>query len=722
MAVNPYTVIEAEDFDIADGLQTRSGSFASGGKYVHHDSGQHISGSKASLSTDLEVLPGTHTIAVRYFDETDGESRAALKVDGAVADTWVWDESRGATRAGTESATTHLIRDVTIDDDARITSEGVRDGGEPLRVDAIELLPASDRAGPAHLKSFEGAEGFGTTTPGGRGGAIIKVTNLDDDGHGSLRWALEELEMPRIVVFDVGGQIDLKGEIKVRGDVTVAGQTAPGEGITVTGARLRVVEDDVIIRGLKLRPGVTDDGDAQSRDAISIGYGSEVVERVVIDGNSLSWAQDETAVVWFGAHDITFSNNIIAEGLNRASPSYGMLIADGSNRVTVSGNLFANNFHRNPQLIDAREVEFVNNVVSNYGHNGFEAPVGGGEHVTAHIIGNRFIAGGDTSTSDPVRLRGTSSETKYFIDDNIGPSRPHGGLPQTAIAEGSGVSEVRSSPVFAGSGVDAIDVSRVLDEVLGSAGARARGLDDTDARLIREVEDGSGRVISHPDQVGGYDAPRVLAAPKDRDDDGIPDAYESSVGSDPDRFDPHDDADRDGYSNIENYINGLIDGFDEPPREGGGTGAAPSASPGPADGSPPAHIRVQAEDFDLVENFEAARNPHADGGGLIQADGGGRSRAETAFAGPDGVYDLRVGYFDEADGVSRLAVAVEGRTVAAWDLDRQLGGDYVSRATLTSRTIEDVELSAGDIVTLAGRSDGGEPLRIDTFDFLLDSY
>lgn len=722
--VNSFgNVLEVEDFPTRSGFETRNGAYASGGQYV-----QQVSTSPATLSIDIQDQPGTYTISVRYFDESDGESWTTLKIDGEVVDRWVWDDELGAAQAGTRTATSHEIRDVRLDADARITIEGSGDRGEPLRIDALQLLPASDRAGAAHLRSFEGAEGFGTTTPGGRGGAIVKVTNLQDGGPGSLRWALEDLEMPRIVVFEVGGRIDLKDEIEVRGDVTVAGQTAPGEGITVAGARLRVVEDDVIIRGLKLRPGPDDDGKPNSRDALSIGYGSEVVERVVIDGNSLSWAQDETAVVWYGANDVTFSNNIIAEGLDRGSPSYGMLIGDGAHHVTVSGNLLANNFHRNPQLLDARQVEFVNNVVSNYGNNGFEAPVSGGEPVTAHIVGNHFIAGDDTSKSDPVRLRGTSNETAYFIEDNLGPSRPRDGLPETAIAEGSGLAKVQSSPVFKGSGVDAIDSSRVLDAVLDTAGARAQGTDDTDARLLGEVEAGTGRVISHPGEVGGYDAPRAGNAPKDRDGDGIPDRFEAVVGSDPDRFDPHADADGDGYPNIENYINGLIDGFDESPAGGGRRASeAPPAllrasAPDPAPARGGVEIRVEAEDLDLAGGFEVHRNPHASGGEMLQAAGRGPARAEVAFDGADGVYDLRIAYFDEADGVSRLAVEVEGRTVAAWDLDAQLGSDYATARTLTSRTIQEVELEAGDMVALVGRSDGGEPLRVDAIDFLLGAY
>ena len=731
MIAAPYSVIEAEDFEISRGFRTVSADFASGGAYV-----QQISGATARIATDVEGRPGTYDVAVRYFDESDGRSEAVLEVDGVVQDEWVWNEQLGSSSADTRTATTHVVRGVTLDADARIAIEGTGDGGEPLRIDGIELLPTDVRAveaAPAGrsassasspLRSFEGAEGFGTTTPGGRGGTIVKVTTLNDSGPGSLRWALEDLEMPRIVVFEIGGRIDLKSEIRVNGDVTVAGQTAPGDGITVSGARLRIVEDDAIVRGLKLRPGVTDADNVHDRDAISVGNSSDRVERVVIDSNSLSWALDETAVVWYGSRDVTFSNNIIAEGLeNNGRPSFGMLIGDGSQRITVSDNLFANNFHRNPQVKDdSRQVEFVNNVVSNYGDNGFEVP--DNTSVTAHIVGNVFVAGDDTADNNPVRLRSAGS-SKYYIEDNLGSSRPRDGLPEKAIAEGIGLSKVQGSPVFSGSGVRASESSDVLEDVLGSVGARAQGVDDTDRRLIREVEDGTGRIISSPGQVGGYDAPRSTDAPRDRDDDGIPDAFEPIVGSDPDRFDPHGDGDGDGYSNIETYINGLIDGFGPAPAP---APAVAPAKPAPSEPAPskrapsePGDLRVQAEDFEALSNFVVDRNPHASGDTLIRAEREGReSRAETAFEGADGVYDLRVGYFDEADGASRLSVVVEGRTVAEWDLDRQLGSDYATEGTLTGRTVEDVRLARGDSVALVGEADGDEPLRIDTIDFVFD--
>lgn len=691
-----YTYIEAEDFSQSGSTDIRNGAFASGGQYV-----QHVGSDPLSIWTDIEGRPGTYDIAVSYFDENDGESSAALKVDGVLQDAWTWSEQLGSSYAGTKTLTTHVIKNVTLDEDARIQITGSRDAREEMRIDNIELRPASQGVASSGKPAFEGAEGFGAVTDGGRGGVIVKVTTLADSGEGSLRWALEELDMPRIVVFEVGGRINLSEEIEVRGDVTVAGQTAPGEGITVSGARLHVVESDVIIQGLKIRPGVTSADSIEDRDAISIGSAERDVSRVMIDHNSFSWAIDETAVVWFGAHDVTFSNNIFAEGLDNSQPSYGMLLADGAHRISVIDNLFANNFHRNPQLLGAKQVEFINNVVSNYGDNGFEAPVGGSNHVTANIIGNVFVEGHNSSDANPIRLRGKTDQTEYYLKDNIGASRPDDSMPESAIAEGWGVSLIKDAPVFSGSGVSVLAASDVLEAVLGNVGARGQGVDSTDARILSDVLDGGGRVISHPDQVGGYKTTNTYTAPDDTDDDGIPDIYEALVGADPNRFDPHLDSNGNGYTNIEDYISGLLDYFD-----------FDTSGQGQQD------IRVEADDLMLIKGFTVDSNPHATEAKLIRATGSGSSEAAFVFGGVSGTYDMRIGYFDENDGASNFAIAVNGAEVDEWVWNNKLGSNWATSNTLTSHTIDEIALNTGDVITLIGTQDEMEPLRIDTIDLL----
>ncbi|KUJ86188.1 hypothetical protein AVO45_04310, partial [Ruegeria marisrubri] len=395
--------------------------------------------------------------------------------------------------------------------------------------------------------AFDGAEGFGSGADGGRGGQIVKVTSLAEEGPGTLRWALEELAGPRIVVFEVSGRIDLTAPIYVNGDVTIAGQTSP-EGITITGAKLRIVESDVIVRGMHFRPGDGEGDSGDQRDGISIGGPLQTVENVIVDGNSFSWSVDELVTVWYGARNITLSNNIFAEALKnsihpKGDHSMGVLIGDGSSNVTIVRNLFAHNEFRNATVKDnSTEIEFINNLIYNYGDRGFR----GHSEITANIIGNIYLPGSDTGNTAAIQLVGPGDGTAYYLDDNI------------ADVDGDAVSTISDSPVFAPSNVSVLPSSQVMDYVLANAGARFPSLGSIDARIIQSVIDGTGNIIDSPDDVGGYETVANPPPPSDRDNDGVPDSHEEAVGTDPDVFDAHDDVDGNGISNIEDYINGLI--------------------------------------------------------------------------------------------------------------------------------------------------------------------
>ena len=697
MVQSIYGILELEDAGSIFGFSLVNAAHASGGAFL-----QASTTATATATMTVTGRPGLYDLRVAYFDENDGVAWSAIKVDGVTVGSWAWDQDLGSAFAGVQTLTTHMIRNVLIDTEAVVTFEGRANGGESLRVDRIDLLPAAARdIGPEGLASFAGAEGYGSTTAGGRGGWIVKVTNLDDSGVGSLRWALEELTAPRIVVFDVGGTIALKDEIKVRGDVTVAGQTAPGDGITLTGARLKVVGDDVIIRGLHIRPGDGAGMDPSDRDAISVGAINETVERVIIDGNSFTWAVDENASTWYGARDVTYSNNIIAEGLDRSihpegAHSMGSLVGGGSQRVTLIGNLFASNNHRNPQIGQATQIEIINNLVYNYGDNGLEVNVGGSAHATVHAIGNMFIAGADSASNRPVRLLGDTAGTRIYLHDNLGWSRTAASQPETDIAEGAGRSRITTTPVFVGSGASALSASEVRDYVLAHVGARGQGLDRVDARILAGVLDGSGRIIDSPAQVASFTPRAVRTTLADSDGDGVPDGYERMLGFDHRTFDAHGDTDRDGYSNIEEYINGLITGFD----------IDVSALPAPAGQF------IEAEALTRISGFRWVANGAASGGRVIEARGD--AVAGMTFDGETGSYDIRVNHFDETDGVSRMAVYADGRLLDTWTWDKDLGSAGVSRKTLTTHTIPDVQLQEGTQIRLVGWGDANEPLRVDS--------
>ena len=219
------------------------------------------------------------------------------------------------------------------------------------------------------LPAFPGAEGFGSHTPGGRGGRIIEVTNLKDSGPGSLRHALSIEEGPRIVIFRVSGTINLSHDIWIQEKnsyLTVAGQTAPGDGIQLKNWTINIANGahDIVIRHLRFRPGgggVTYDANGIPNGNIINGlllYGRpKPVYNIVIDHSTVMWSVDENGEMWGNVHDITFQWSIFAEGGAGVHPSgeHSMGFLSGGNSVTqtmsLHHNLFAHNSGRNPGFI-----------------------------------------------------------------------------------------------------------------------------------------------------------------------------------------------------------------------------------------------------------------------------------------------------------------------------------------------------------------------------------
>ena len=188
----------------------------------------------------------------------------------------------------------------------------------PAEKASTDSNPAPSRG---ELKAFPSAEGFGKSAKGGRGGRVIKVTNLDDAGEGSLRAAIDATG-PRIVVFEVSGTIVLQSGLLVENSyITIAGQTAPGQGIqlrvtpTANFAAFTIgtrenSTTDVIVRYLKVRPGPGRQ-DSVNGDGVQILGG----ERIIIDHCSIAWSTDEVFSAWYGPKNVTLQKSIIAEGL-----------------------------------------------------------------------------------------------------------------------------------------------------------------------------------------------------------------------------------------------------------------------------------------------------------------------------------------------------------------------------------------------------------------------
>ena len=293
------------------------------------------------------------------------------------------------------------------------------------------LSPAS-----AAVQAFPGAEGFGTETPGGRGGTVCQVTNLGDSGPGSLRSCVEA-SGPRYVVFKTGGTISLKNRLTVTNpNLTIAGQTAPGGGITLRmdpssgtdQGTMQIATHDVVVRYVRFRPG-NGGGADDSHDAITIYKAG--VKNVVIDHCSFSWAIDENVNTYDESTDITISNSIIAEGLSNAGHPTGEhskgLLAGGVNahNVSIHHNLFVSNMDRNPQISGLSVADVRNNVVYNYGD-------GSGSGVTlissskgeprVNWVGNYYKPG---PNSDPNRAEfatyngSTGATHQWYGDGNM---------------------------------------------------------------------------------------------------------------------------------------------------------------------------------------------------------------------------------------------------------------------------------------------------------------
>ncbi len=426
----------------------------------------------------------------------------------------------------------------------------------PLSVLLLALLAVP---APAETLAFPSAEGFGAYAKGGRGGKVLFVTNLNKSGPGSLREACEA-EGARTIIFQVGGTIDLKRNIYIRHPyVTIAGQTALGDGICLRGAGLIVQAHDVIIRGLRIRPGDDPEGPhPASRDAIWVGSDQETVERVIIDHCSLSWAIDENASTWYPVLDITFQWNIISEGLMdslhpKGPHSMGLLVGDHSHRVSLHHNLFAHNNFRNPSLKGDTVTEIVNNTIYNWGSHamGF-SQVTDAEPSSAILIGNLFIPGPNSRTS----LGGfdvpshASPKAQLFSEGNRSTVEMKIANPRVENREA-----IVDTPPFPGSGIRIQPAQEASLLVLSEAGATLPHRDSVDSRIVAEVQRGTGQIIDSQSEVGGWPTYRSASPPADSDQDGMPDEWEAKFALSPGSMDNNADEDGDGYTNLEEFLN-----------------------------------------------------------------------------------------------------------------------------------------------------------------------
>lgn len=579
--------------------------------------------------------------------------------------------------------------------------------GRPHMLTVIGALVVSLLPNNSNAKSFPGAIGFGAQTAGGRGGKVLFVTNLQDSGTGSLRSAIEQ-SGKRYVVFKVGGVINLKSQLIIKNPwITIAGQTAPGDGIVLKGAKLWIVTDEVIVRGMRFRPGDDSTGDPNydNRDGISIGTTSRVTKNVIVDHNSISWSVDELVSFWGQASQVTVSNNIVGEALKSSKHpegdhSMGMIIGTGDDtrysgpdRITIARNLLVNSQYRCPLIKNVKNVEFINNYCFNFKHF---VETGGPGYV--HLIKNYFQVGTATSTArKPIHLL-DESWSNYYLRGNLDSKyRTSSSQIETDIVSGS-FSRIYSNTLFTPSGTPEIEVSNLLSYLVQNAGARLPKVDSVDKRLFSDVMNKNYRLINSISEVGGYPTYALGNAAADSDGDGIPDWFETANGFNSSIDDANIDSDGDGYTNIEEYLNGLID--DE--------AAFPSSGVG----------RFESENMYLSGFFVESNSAASNLKWIRTASSASTASAKFRYSGASGVYNLKVGYFDEADGISQMSIKVNGINIISWLWNENLGSNYANASTKREKTISSIALSPGDIIELTGKSDKDEPARLDYIDIV----
>lgn len=393
-----------------------------------------------------------------------------------------------------------------------------------------EALPLSRRI--KCLPVFPGAEGFGSHTPAGRGGKIIKVTNLNDSGPGSLRAAIDT-DTSRIIVFEVSGTIKLFSPIYLRHPfITIAGQTAPSPGINIRDGFFAVRTHDVFIQHLRFRVG--DQGENPSiRDGINIQYPKTY--NVVIDHCSISWGIDENCGINTGVQNITISNCILSEGLDvsynkKGSHSKAILVGEKSTNLSILRNLVAHHMDRHPNLKGGSETIAVNNLWYNAGRRwvSISDPDNNGPQKYTNI-GDVFLNGNNTTADAIYRIHETVKEgTQIYIADIIYSGR--------FLINRASFNPIVSAPPIWHPSIRVMPAAEVEQWVLAKSGARPADRDVVDERIIHEVASRTGRIIDSPLEVGGWPDLQI-------------NYRELSIP-----INPHGDSDRDGYTNIEEVL------------------------------------------------------------------------------------------------------------------------------------------------------------------------
>lgn len=440
------------------------------------------------------------------------------------------------------------------------------------------------------IAAFPGAEGHGKYVTGGRGGRVIYVSNLNDNGPGSLRDAINQ-SGPRIVVFKVSGTIQLESELNITDNITIAGQTAPGGGITLRDYPVKVRGNNVIIRYLRFRMG-------DSYDIEDDALGGRFQENILIDHCSMSWSTDE-CVSFYENKNFTLQWCIITESLansvhQKGAHGYGGIW--GGLKASFHHNLLSHHSSRTPRFGEYGGrtvpleglVDMRNNVIYNWNGEGCY----GGDAMNVNMVNNYFKPGPATEDKRKERIVSTGrnmDETspmydiwgRFYIDGNIviGSERAtndnwtYGVFNQFHSSQGTVTdedkNELRINEPHNPGEITTHNAAKAYELVLDYAGASLYR-DSVDERAVGDTRTGTATImnggngstngfIDTPSAAGGWPELPTAEAPLDSDSDGMPDAWENARGLNPQNPIDANLKTVDGvYTNIEVYINSLV--------------------------------------------------------------------------------------------------------------------------------------------------------------------
>lgn len=438
--------------------------------------------------------------------------------------------------------------------------------------------------------SFPGAEGFGKWASGGRGGQVVKVTSLEDDGQGSLRQALQAYpDSPLTILFAVGGIIEIKSPLVIRrSNLTIAGQSAPGDGIclkghsfTINGAAKEGNRGNIIIRYIRSRPG------GMLKTGL-YGFDMENCHDVIIDHCSFSWANEECAAM-YDTKNTTVQWCIVSEGLYEAGHQKGHRLYGGvwgGQYASYHHNLIAHQNSRAVRFNGSRAhdtvalVDYRNNVIYNWGS--VNAPYGGDVKIRGgvsqvNMVANYYIPGPATPSTLKFMqaLDAGAASTgvgQWYLQGNVMENEKSLtgnnwlGLDLAAVPTGKRKAAKARQPFHVVASLPEQDAKAALKAVLAYAGATVPRRDAVDARIANETKArkasgtgsfGKAGIIDSPEAVGGWPVYKNGKIQVDTDNDGMPDSWEKKNG-----LNPTDSSDRNrlsnGYTMLEHYLNSLV--------------------------------------------------------------------------------------------------------------------------------------------------------------------